>query len=133
MKIKYKGEENDSMDGKKKWYFPDGEIPPMGDDPDVYGHESLIVLNPNEEDAHVKLCIYWTDKDPVWSEPFTVEAQRVKGLRATEKGGFLGFDTPEGLQYAMLLESDVPVIVQYGRLDVRQTNMAFYTTGGYSV
>ena len=35
--------------------------------------------------------------------------------------------------YAMLLESDVPVIVQYGRLDVRQTNMAFYTTSGYSL
>ena len=32
------------MDGKTKWYFPDGEIPPMGDDPEVYGHESLILI-----------------------------------------------------------------------------------------
>ncbi len=121
------------MDGKKKWFFPDGEIPPMGNDPEVYGHESLIVLNPNEEEAHVKLCMYWTDREPVWGEEFTVGAKRVKGLRATEKKDFLGEVPNAGEQYALLLESDVPIVVQYGRLDVRQTNMAFYTTSGYSV
>ncbi len=121
------------MDGKTKWYFADGEIPPMGDDPEVYGHESLIILNPNNEEAHVKLCMYWTNREPVWGEPVTVGAQRVKGLRATEKKDFLGQVPSAGEQYALLLESDVPIVVQYGRLDVRQTNMAFYTTSGYSL
>ncbi len=117
------------MDGKKVWYFADGEIPPMGDDPEIPGHESLIVLNPNEQDAHIKLCLYWTDRDPEWStEPITVCAGRVAGLRATEKRDFLGRVPNAGEQYAIKLESDVPVVVQYGRLEVRQSNMAFYTT-----
>ena len=37
----------------------------------------------------------------------------------------------QGRQYAMKVESDVPVIVQYGRLDARQTNLAYYTVMGY--
>ena len=121
------------MDGKTKWYFPDGEIPPMGSDPEVYGHESLIVLNPNGEAAHVRLTVYWTDREPTQSAPITVGAQRVHGLRATEQRDFLGGTPTAGEQYALLVESDVPVIVQYGRLDVRQSNMAFYTTSGYAV
>lgn len=121
------------MDGKTKWYFADGEIPPMGDDPEVYGHESLILFNPNEAEAHVTLYLYWTDREPTRGETVTVGAKRVKGLRATEKKDFLGEVPNAGEQYAISLESDVPIVVQYGRLDVRQTNMAFYTTGGYAV
>ena len=66
-------------------------------------------------------------------ETIAVGAQRVKGLRATEKKDFLGEVPHAGEQYAIKIESDVPIVVQYGRLDVRQTNMAFYTTSGYSV
>ena len=32
----------------------------------------------------------------------------------------------------MKLESDENVVVQYGRLDNRQTNLAYYTAIGYS-
>ena len=42
-------------------------------------------------------------------------------------------NVPESAKYAIKIECDVPIVVQYGRLDVRQTNMAFYTTSGYSV
>ena len=34
-----------------------------------------------------------------------------------------------GEQYAILLESDVPVVAQYGRAETRE--VAFYTTPGY--
>ena len=35
-------------------------------------------------------------------------------------------------QYAMKIESDGNIVVQYGRLDNRQVNLAYYTTLGYS-
>lgn len=35
-----------------------------------------------------------------------------------------------GEQYAILLESDVPVVAQYGRAETR--TVAFYTTPGYA-
>ena len=39
-----------------------------------------------------------------------------------------GFAVPLETQYAMKLESSAPIVVQYGRLDNRQTNLAYYTT-----
>lgn len=121
------------MDGKKIWYFPDGEIPSMGDDPEIYGHESLIILNPNNKDAHIKITLYWTNRAPETSNIIKVESERVRCLRANEKADFFGRESNAGEQYAIRLESDIPVVVQYGRLDITQPNMAFYTTNGYSI
>ena len=42
-----------------------------------------------------------------------------------------GFVVPLETQYAMKLESTQPIVVQYGRLDNRQTNLAYYTTLAY--
>jgi len=36
-------------------------------------------------------------------------------------------------QYALRLRSDVPTVVQLGRADVRQANLAYYTTMGYAL
>jgi len=35
------------------------------------------------------------------------------------------------IQYAMKLSSSCKIVVQYGRLDNRQTNLAYYTTLGF--
>ena len=39
-----------------------------------------------------------------------------------------GYVVPLETQYAMKLESSEKIVVQYGRLDNRQTNLAYYTT-----
>ena len=117
--------------GKKKWYFPDAEVPPMGADADVYGHESIIILNPNGRAARVEITLYWTNRPPIRGLYADVAAERVLCVRATARDGLMGVMIPEGEQYAIALISDIPIIVQYGRLDVRQSNMAFYTTNGY--
>ena len=120
------------MFGKKHWFFPDAELPPRGTHAELPGHESIIVMNPNEEDAEVSIVLHWTDKDP--SEPLkiTVAAGRVKCVRCMEPDGILGMNVPEGEQYAIAIHSTVPVVAQYGRLDMRTGNMAFYTTPGYA-
>ena len=119
------------MFGKKHWFFPDAELPPRGDHPDLPGHESFILFNPNGEDADVEIVLHWTDRDP--SEPLKTEvkAGRVKCVRCMEDG-ILGMPVPEGEQYAVAIHSTVPIIAQYGRLDMRTGNMAFYTTPGYA-
>ena len=119
------------MAGKKNWYFPDGELPPAGADSNIYGHESVIILNTNNQQANVVVTLFFTDKDPVKAAMIEVEAKKVRGVRITQEDGFLGYKIPLEEQYALALESDVPIIVQYGRLDVRQPNMAFYATSGY--
>lgn len=117
--------------GKKIWVFPDMEMPPEGDGP-LKGHESVIILNMNDRAANIKISLYFEDRNPILDIPVKVEAQRVRCLRTNNESDFGGVSIERETQYALRLESDVPVVAQYGRLDTRQNNMAFYTVMGYS-
>jgi hypothetical protein len=43
-----------------------------------------------------------------------------------------GYVVPFETQYAMKLTSNTEIVVQYGRLDNTQSNLAFYTTLAYT-
>jgi len=116
--------------GKTQWVYPDLELPPPGDFP-LKGHESLIILNMNDTDAAITITLYFTDQEPVTLTPVKVSARRVRCLRLDNKEG-IGIQIPRETQYALRLNADLPVVAQYGRLDTRQQNMAFYTVMGYS-
>jgi hypothetical protein len=49
--------------GQRVWLFPDGDLPPAGDE-SFKGHESLIILNPNDRDGEVTLTVYFEDREP---------------------------------------------------------------------
>jgi len=61
-----------------------------------------------------------------------VEAERVRCMRLDRPVGEEGFRIPYG-QYALLVESQVPIIAQIGRMDVQQANLAYYTVMGFPV
>ncbi len=119
------------MYGKKDWFFPDAELPPRGTHPELPGHESVIVLNPNEEDAEVEIVLHWTDRAPTPLPKLTVAAGRVRCVRCMAPDGILGCKVEPGEQYAIALHASAPIVAQYGRLDMRGGSMAFYTTPGY--
>ena len=113
--------------GKKIWVFPDAELPPEGVNL-IPGHESVIVTNTGDEEAEIKITLLFTDREP---ETFnaTVGARRVRCFRTNQEKDF-GSHIPEiGEQYAIMLESSVPVVAQYGRAEPREVH--FYTTPGY--
>lgn len=115
--------------GKKVWVFPDAELPPVGVN-SIPGHESIIITNLNAEIAHVAITLIYTDKPPVKCAPAEVMGKRVRCIRTNEQKDF-GVNTAKiGEQYAIELESDVPIIAQYGRAEPR--SVAFYTTSGYA-
>ena len=58
-----------------------------------------------------------------------VKACRVRCLRTNEEKDFGAFTAKFDEQYAIMLESDVPIVAQYGRAEPRA--VAFYTTQGY--
>ena len=116
--------------GKTLWVYPDLELPPPGDSP-LKGHESLIILNMNDADASIALCLYFTDREPVELAPVKVAARRVRCFRLDNVDD-VGTRIPRETQYALRVRADIPVVAQYGRLDTRQQNMAFYTVMGYS-
>lgn len=113
--------------GKKVWIFPDAELPPAGVNL-IPGHESIIITNVSDKIAHVKFTLLYVDKDPV-SFMAEVDAMRVRCLRTNEEKDFGSYTALEGEQYAIMLESDEPIVAQYGRAEPRTVN--FYTTPGY--
>src|ERR1039458_3731798 len=113
--------------GQRVWFFPDGDLPPAGEG-SFKGHESLIILNPNDRDAEVKLTVYFEDCEPASPPAQTVKAGRVRCIRMAQPIG--SFRTPFG-QYGLKLQSSVPVICQIGRADVRQPNLTYYTVMGF--
>jgi hypothetical protein len=122
--------------GRKVWFFPDGELPARDPDPpfapkaEAYGHESLVILNPTDRDAAIRLTFYFPAEEPVMVDGLSVAACRVRCYRMDEPVGPGLYRVPAG-QYALRLESSAPVIAQIGRMDVRQANLAYYTTMGF--
>lgn len=118
------------MFGKKDWFFPDAELPPPGEG-ELLGHESIIVLNPNDAPADVAMRLYFEDGRVVPDIRHRVEPRCVLCIRTNNPRQMNGFVPQVGEQYAISLHSSAPIVAQYGRLDNRQANMAFYTTPGY--
>jgi len=114
--------------GKKVWIFPDAELPPEGMNI-IPGHESIIITNTGDQDAHIQITLFYPDKEPVSDIYVMVGARRVRCLRTNQEVDFGKHTAVFEEQYAIMLESDVPVVAQYGRAEPRV--VAFYTTPGY--
>lgn len=116
--------------GKKEWVIPDCELPPEGEG-GLKGHESVVIVNDGTEKAVIKVKLYFVDKEAYEGIEWEVEPQRVRCFRMNNLKDMCGFQVPLETQYAMKLESSQPIVVQYGRLDNRQVNLAYYTTMAY--
>lgn len=118
--------------GKRIWFFPDGDLPSSGDGGEngLHGHESLVLLNPNPSAARITITVYFPELPPKKLDASFVAGERVRCIRTNEP--IDGFQIPPG-QYALKIESDTPVVCQLGRMDVTQPNLAYYTTMGFGV
>lgn len=116
--------------GKKIWVFGDGDLPPQGS-VEPLGHEALMVVNCTDEDAHLKLTVFFEDRDPEKGIALTVPARRARCFRLDAPVGEQPFQIPFG-QYALVVKSSVPVVANFGRLD-RRHDMAYYPVQGFSL
>lgn len=121
----------DKVIGKKIWIIPDCELPPEGEGV-MKGHESVIVVNDSDEVAEIEVKLYFTDRDFEDTIHWQVLPGRVRCFRPGDASDMCGYQVPLSTQYAMKLTSSCNIVVQYGRLDNRQTNLAYYTTLGYT-
>lgn len=118
--------------GKKIWAIPDGYIPGWsnGPAPDFISHEAACILNTSDEDAHIEITIYFSDKEPIGPYKVTVPAKRTKHLRLND------LEDPQSIplstDYSSVFVSDVPIVIQYSRLDSRQAANALITTIAYT-
>ena len=118
--------------GKKNWVFCDGYLPPHGDNPDFEGHEALMLTNLNDEKATIELTFVFEDRDPETGIIVELDGMRTTCIRLDKPMGKNNFQLEESVQYTVWAKSDIPICACFGRLDVRQTNMAYYSVEGYT-
>jgi hypothetical protein len=116
--------------GSRTWYVADGWMPrkqPTGDE-GYEGHEAIMILNTGDRDANVLMDVYFEEKDPVEGIRLVVPAKRVCCFRMDRPADVGGLKLDRLYQYALRFRSDAEVVVQYGRMDVTQANLAYIGT-----
>ncbi|MDC8450445.1 MAG: hypothetical protein LV473_19105 [Nitrospira sp.] len=114
--------------GHTRWAIAEGYIPAYsnGPEPQFTSHETVSMLNASDQDAHVRITIFYSDRESAGPYRITVAARRTMHLR------FNNLTDPEPIprdtDYASVIESDVPIVVQHTRLDSRQTANALLST-----
>lgn len=93
-------------------------------------HETACLLNTSDQDAHVQITVYFSDREPVGPYHVVVPANRTNHLRFNDLTD--PEPIPHGVDYASIIESDVPIVVQHTRLDSRQSANALLTTIAYA-
>ncbi len=114
--------------GHRRWAVAEGFIPgrSSGQGRALESHEAVCILNVGDTEANVAVTIFFADREPVGPFRFTIPARRTHHLR------FNDFHDPEPIprdtDYASVIESDAPVVVQHTRLDSRQAELALLST-----
>ena len=117
--------------GRRRWVIAEGYIPgaSTGPEPAMTSHETACLLNASGEEPHVEITLFFADREPAGPYRVTVAARRTAHLRFNE------LDDPEPVprdtDYASVIASDVPIVVQHTRLDSRQAANALMTTIAY--
>ena len=119
--------------GRTEWAIPEGFIPSEslpGAGRPLLSHEAACILNVSESDAQVAITLYFVDRDPVGPYRVTVPARRTLHLRFNELTD--PAPVPRDTDYASLIVSDVPIVVQHTRLDSRPAQFALLSTMAFA-
>lgn len=118
--------------GQTRWAIAEGYIPGWshGPEPQFTSHETACLLNAGDQDAHVEITLFFSDREPVGPYRVVVPARRTRHLRFNDLTD--PAPVPRDTDYASVIESDVPLVVQHTRLDSRQSENALLSTIAYS-
>jgi len=114
--------------GRTEWAIAEGYIPTFGNgpEPEMTSHETACLLNATDGPAEVHITIYFSDRDPVGPYVIVVPPRRTRHVRFNDLAE--PAPVPRGTDYASVITSDVPIVVQHTRLDSRQAENALITT-----
>ena len=115
--------------GRRRWVIPEGFIPSrsmVNADRALLSHEAFCVLNAGDADARIRVTLFFTDREPVGPYQVTVGARRTYHFRFNELEH--PQKVPLDTDYASVIESDVPIVVQHTRLDSRAAEIALLST-----
>lgn len=118
--------------GRRVWAIAEGYIPKEshGPEPEMTSHETVCVLSTSDQEAHIEIVVFYTDRDPVGPYRLTIPPRRTRQVRFNDLSD--PEPIPRGTDFASLIESDTPIVVQHARLDSRQAQNALMTTVAFA-
>ncbi len=118
--------------GRRRWAIAEGYIPAesTGPEPQMTSHETVCILNTGDRDADVRITIFFADRDPVGPYRLSVKGRRTVHARFNEMSN--PEPIPKDTDFASLIESNVPIVVQHTRLDSRQSANALLSTMAFA-
>lgn len=118
--------------GRTRWAIPEGYIPleSTGPAPTMTSHETACLLNAGDQNANVAITVFFHDREPAGPYRVVVPARRTLHLRFNDLRE--PEPIPRATDYASIIESDVPIVVQHTRLDSRQAEEALLSTIAYA-
>lgn len=117
--------------GKTQWAIAEGYIPGESSFKDraLVSHETACILNATDRDAHIKLTVYFADKEPAEYD-ILVKARRTHHVRFNDLKD--PQPVPVDTDFSSVFISDVPIVIQHTRLDSRKAEIALLSTTAYS-
>ena len=119
--------------GRRVWAIAEGYIPgkSTGQGRTMESHETACLLNASDQDAHVEITVFFKDREPVGPYRVTVPARRTQHVRFNDLSD--PAPVPRDTDYASVISSDVPIVVQHTRLDSRQAELALLSTMAFPI
>ena len=119
--------------GRRIWVIAEGYIPQGGThsaDRRFVSHETACILNAGDEAAQITITLYFADSEPAGPYRVEVPARRTLHLRFNDLND--PQPVPRDTDYASVIRSSVPVVVQHTRLDSRQAALALMSTMAFA-
>lgn len=110
-----------------RWVVADCFLPEVRPG-DLVSHESLCVVNLGLRPAHLALTAYFEGDAPQSGYSGECPPERCRHIRLDQLVSDQGTSLPHGVPYALVVESDVDLVVQHTRLDTTQPALALMTT-----
>ena len=118
------------MLGKTVWAVGDGYMNKTAK-ANFESHEAICVLNVSGKTAHINISVYFENSEPLRGFSAVCENNRTNHIRLDQIKNKDGEVIPHEKPYALLIESDTPIVCQHSRMDVSQPEMTLMTTIAY--
>lgn len=119
--------------GKTTWLIADTFLNSKSKNENL-SHEAICVVNTSGTDAEIKLTLFFEDRECIEGEFVSFcGAKKTHHIRMDKIRSKSGAPIPHDVPYAVLVESNVPIVCQYSRLDTSAGSMALMTTVAYPV
>lgn len=114
--------------GRRRWAIAEGYIPSEStfEDRALISHETACLLNAGDEDAEIAIHLFFKDREPAGPYRVQLGARRTLHLRFNDLVD--PEPVPRDTDYACVIESSVPIVVQHSRLDSRKAEIALMST-----